>query len=53
MVVKPTKVGKEIEKNLSSVNLEPWDHIYENDDKDDTVKELNKDKKKDSSDKIT
>jgi len=30
MTVKPTKVGKEIEENLSSVNLEPWYFIYEN-----------------------
>jgi len=30
MSIKPTKVGKEIEKNLSSVNMDPWYYIYEN-----------------------
>ena len=30
MTIKPTKVGKEIEKNLSNVNMDPWYYIYEN-----------------------
>ena len=30
MKIKPAKVGKEIEKNLSNVNMDPWYYIYEN-----------------------
>jgi len=30
MMIKPTKVGKKIEKNLSSVNMDLWYYIDEN-----------------------
>ncbi|NND87010.1 MAG: hypothetical protein HKM23_06790 [Nitrosopumilus sp.] len=30
MKIKPTKVGEEIEKHLSNVNLDPFYHVNEN-----------------------
>jgi len=30
MALEPTKKGKEIEKHLSRMNMEPWYYIYEN-----------------------
>jgi len=30
MTIKSLKKGKEIEKHLNSVNMDPWYYIYEN-----------------------
>ena len=42
--------GKEIAEHLSRVNMSAWDYIYQNYVKNDTVEELNKNKKSDPSD---
>jgi hypothetical protein len=51
MTIKPTKNGKEIEENLSNVNLDPWYYIYENYIKDEPKEKLEQpEKEQDSSD---
>jgi hypothetical protein len=51
VTIKPTKVGKEIEKNLSNVNMDPWYYIYENYIQNQTEEEQNQtEEEQDSSD---
>jgi len=53
MTLEPTKKGREIEKHLDKMNMDPWFYIYEKFIKKESKKELNKTKKRDSSDQIS
>ena len=45
MTTDSTKKGKDIEKHLNKVNMEPWYYIYENFIKNDSKEKLKKDSK--------
>ena len=51
MAIKPSKKGKDIEKHLAGVNMDPWYYIYENYIQNDSKEKLEKtEKEQDSND---
>ena len=42
MKIKPTKRGKQIQKHLNKLNIEPWFYIYENNVKNESNEEYDK-----------